>query len=626
MTADGVTYRLTLGSGGWVATRRTTGTGGGGTPGIPGGSGPTREDERKFSFNAESFGLKDEGDTTTGNKGTILVVGETEYSVYDLVGRGIVSRKQTYVEVARNKLRKIVETITKYKTLYDLEAIDPDVHIREGGLPNQDPLWEQAKIALQKIADGFQTRLSPGPWRGTTIEADEVDDVIEELNDVIEDLGSASGLEDGFTMPTGYTAQQIFDASISEIRFGSRGQTRFAAFATNSSDEAASAARWATGVFAYSPLERSAKADLPTRGQATYRGSTVAVAPTTDTFYSGDIELLVKFSTGRVDALIEDLVDEDGTSWTHDSKAVEYVHLPVARLTGDHNGGFSVSNQAARVRYEQAGAEGSVGGSDITGQFVNADQEVLGTWEIGSLLQGAFGVSKSTTTRETKPSFSDSGTVSVTAAGDSKTPDSSGYVTFKASDPLIKFDARTLYSSKRRTQSGARFVTEARSVIVKQIQALDILISADNDDAAPRTTLWNNSRNALNTIFGSSTTYENIASPYPTGNDKDTTARQKLVAARDALNSKSAFTNAIGSDDDDIFKGAGATADQVDAIFAAIPYDFKVEFDYTNYTRFGAWANPTRTHAAAAASFTDHGVLAYSPLAQTSLDSNDDQI
>ena len=57
---------------------------------------------------------------------------------------------------------------------------------------------------------------------------------------------------------TGYTAQQIFDASISEIKFGSRGQTRFAAFATNSSSEAASDASWSTNVFAYSPLERTA--------------------------------------------------------------------------------------------------------------------------------------------------------------------------------------------------------------------------------------------------------------------------------------------------------------------------------------------------------------------------------
>lgn len=622
----GVTYRLTLGTGGWIATERPPPTGGTGDPG-GGGSGPTREDERTISFESSNFGLKDAGDTSTGDEGTILVVGssgqtQAEYSVYDLVGRGLVSQKQTFVEAARKKLQTIVDKITEYHTkeIYERGIIDPNVDIGD----TSSGAWQQAKDALNGIASGFDARLSSTPWRGNTIEADEVEDVIDELNEVIQELSSASGLEDGFTIPQNHTAQDIFDAPMSKIRFGSTSNTRFGAYANNSGD--ATSGTWSSGVFAYSPLSKPDTGDLPTRGQATYRGRTVAVDPgaAARTLYTGDIELLARFSTGRISGLVENLVDEDGDAWIHNSTRVDYVLLPPATMSGDHDGGFSVTGANATVRYPPGfgSTETLVGSSEFKGQFVSDEREVFGTWKVGAVLEGAYGTTRSGTTPVTGPRPNDSGTNSLTKANDT-VPDTDGDITFISANPLVKFRASTLYSSKRRSQVGDRYVTEARNEIIEQIRQLGIASQITDTTArnSARTALWNKALAALGTIFGTSgVTYDNIPATIPSG---DTEAREKLTDMRDALSSQSSFSAALGNDDNDIFKGTtGVATTDVDDIFAAVAYRFGVQYDYTNYTRFGAWSNTSLGYANDTPAITQ-GVFAYSPLAQTDLDTTE---
>ena len=84
----------------------------------------------------DRFRFCDDCASATGDEGTFLQVGSSdqpkaEYSLYELLGRGgIVSRNRNYVQAAKEEIESIVDTIESYTTLYELEAIDPDEHIR----------------------------------------------------------------------------------------------------------------------------------------------------------------------------------------------------------------------------------------------------------------------------------------------------------------------------------------------------------------------------------------------------------------------------------------------------------------------------------------------------------------
>ena len=422
-TINGVRYRLTLGDDGWTATRRVSTPITGGTGGTGGGGTSTRTetDENELDFGEGEFRLCDDCSTETGDpkEGAYLEVGDNsenagkaEYSLYELLGRsGIASVERTYVEAAKEEIEGIVEAIRMRVNIYQLfedeDSNSADEHIRTGDGTNPG-LWTQAMAALKDIFGSAYDRSHP--WgRDNEVDFEDVDDVIEDLEEIVDALSSLSAFEDQFEdwFADEKDAEDYFEAPTSRIKFGSTRNTRFGVYSNKKADANAGAGDWGSGAFAYSPLEQPDADDLPTRGEAVYRGDTVAVDAdnTTDpAVYTGTIELNARFSTQRVDATITDLDDDDGDPWTHDifdNKDVESVLLPIAVF--DDDGEFS-QDGIATVRHPAGiGSDERVSASEFEGQFVDGGSEILGTWKVGTVLEGAFGIRRSSSSSATRP-------------------------------------------------------------------------------------------------------------------------------------------------------------------------------------------------------------------------------
>ena len=624
---DGTRYRLNLGDDGWTATRRTFPTFPGGTTGGDGGGGGTstrtETDENELDFGGGEFRLCEECSTEDGDpkEGTHLEVGDAtlnagkaEYSLYELLGRsGIVSEERTYVGAAKEEIEGIVEAIRGRITIYELfeddDTNNADEHIRRGDGTNPG-LWTQALAALKDIFGSSYTRSHP--WgRDNEVDFSDVDDVIEELEEIVDALSSLSAFEDEFEdeFEEGEVAADYFEAPMSRLKFGSTRNTRFGVYANKALDATAtSSGDWGSGAFAYTPLEQPETDDLPDRGEAVYRGNTVAVdSGPVPTLYSGTIELNARFSTQRVDAAITELENDDGEPWTHDGEDVESVLLPIAVF--DDDGAFS-QDGSAKVRHPAAfGGDDTVSASMLQGQFVDGGSEILGTWKVGSVLEGAFGIGRSSSSSATRPSVSDRGANSKVSLDNDIAPDDDGDITISE----IEFEATRLYGSKRGSDTGELWITSAKKGIDEQIKIVNLLISTE-DTTTNRGDIFGEARGALAMVFGT-TSVPDFAS-YPTTDtttEQDREAKSRLEKASRALSSKSRFKTALGSDE--IFASL-VDEDKVDDIFAAVPHKLSVEFDYTNhnYTRFGAWAKAIRGNAAADPDDPDTGVFAYSPL------------
>ena len=232
----------------------------------------------------------------------------------------------------------------------------------------------------------------------------------------LDSLSTLSKFEDDIfdQLITDASVEEVFEAPISKIQFGSSSNTRFAAYGVQHDDgSAVTPERWDVGAFAYSPLEVSNRTKVPNRGEASFQGDTVAVEASTETngapkFYSGDIELTARFSTGRVLALITNLRDEDNDLWTYKGDEVESIRLPIATLESGA-AQFSVSGtRTADLRF----VPGTQPNSTFQGKFVGDDEDeadaVIGTWDIDGVtdvqgeLTGAFGAEYRTTKRAGK--------------------------------------------------------------------------------------------------------------------------------------------------------------------------------------------------------------------------------
>ncbi len=582
---------------------------------------PTGNDKRGVYVPSDAmFGLKNEGASTVGNEGSILVVGATgnqvEYSVNDLVGRGTVTIRQTFAERAQKQLRDIIQTIEAYSRLYELEAIDPDDHI--GGTDGQ---WDEAKAVLNAIAAGMGTRLNDEPWSGT-LDFAEVDDVIAELEEVISELGSAGEIDAHYSpTDTDIDGDDIVTAAISQIRFGSSGNTRFAVYSIRPADQNVTSTGWTHGAFAYSPLDQPGSADLPQRGSATYKGSTVAVATSGDSvgeLYTGAIELTVQFSQRRVDGLVTGLVDSNNSGWEHDSNPTEAIRLPQATLQsrGDFTAGASGTGH---VRYPPAyGGEAPETASSLDGQILSDGREAMGTWKLGTILEGAFGTSRTSTTAPARPTVSDGGDNSKTGLGSSASDVGTSATLVEDGDLTlggITIDASRIYSSRSHSVSENTFVSEARRILSTQRSVLNL----EKREASPDPSVaWSAVEAAISTILSAFTW------PAIPGSDLDgiNDGINLIDDARAALGSTSRFLQELGTDDDDIFDGAlqgsATPPSEISDLFAARPSVFRAESDRTNYTRFGAWRNITQ-ETADADKATATGVYAYSPLEATNL-------
>ena len=718
-TVGGVRYRLTQASDGrWsaAAVRDTTTTDTGGI------GGPTTtdtvddftdgrfDDDLTTDPDLNTYGVKfttrGEQPINADDRGTKIVpqrsgASHVEFPVYDLMQQGLNTRERTYVEVAKAKLQEIVDIITLNKDLYARDARDPDDHIADDAsttAASGTGLWRLAEMAVGKIfgltaGNDMDGILGANPWSGLTLDVDEVDDVIEALEDTIAVLSDSGrfrreyeeqiadvnkGIDPGETATSDdldHDAADFFNGLMSRIRFGSTSATRFGAYVVKEASEfvstdraatfgdASDAARgaWTKGVFAYTPSDEPRATDIPDRGEATYRGTTVAVSEVDPdnrkgaTLYAGKIELVASFTRKSVKGTITELKDESGRTWVHDdgygNEEVKSIVLPDAHRETAAETGFyeerTASDNATAIFADTSLPNATGDGSKFRVQLVEDAGEALGVWEAFGL-EGAFGatrtgtVSKPTLPREVDRgggAHADSlhyltvvpGTAGTTGSGNPITADTEES-TFSLTRTDLGISSSTdaisdeefdrdftnleltdLYRRSRTGRSGSGFVSEARARISRLTSSLSDTNLPDRDTAA--TTI-------LTSLLGSSIG----------GKDVDatdvSTFRRDISRLTSALGSATRLHRAL-TDADGYLTGLESwDLDQATQVYSEKRWDFKYDFGHNKYTRFGVWSQiaPEAVADNVDGSTTDDdslphvGSFAYSPLAPAAAD------
>ncbi|MDE0622032.1 MAG: hypothetical protein OXH83_10205, partial [Bryobacterales bacterium] len=711
ITVGGNRYRLTQASDGrWsAATVRDPGT-----IDTGGVAGPTQTDEVDTFTDGRFDDDLTDGDTNTygvqlstrgeqpseaDDRGTKIVPQRTgtapagadhvEFPVYDLMQQSLVTRERTYVEAAKAKLQEIVDIIRLNKELYLRDARDPDDHIADVGTEAAPGLWRQAEMAVGKIfgltdfaAGTMQGILGSNPWSGLTLDANEVDDVIEALQDTIAVLSDADRFgreyEDQIdTIKKGtdgavgggddvdVDAADFFNGLMSRIRFGSTDSTRFGAYVVKNENDTATptpsdAARggWTKGVFAYTPSDAPSAGDIPDRGEATYRGSTVAVSPVAATgdvqdgnskgatLYAGKIELVASFTRKNVKGTVTELKDESGRTWVHDdgfgNEEVRSLVLPDAALstTAGETGFYEEpddSDSATAIFADTSLPNATSADAKFRVQLVDDAVEALGVWEAFGL-EGAFGATRTgTVSKPTLPREADRGggatsgsihyitnDTAGTGTGGPITPDTEESTFSLARDVLqiatdtgiisdeefnrdfTGLELTDLYRRSRTARAGSTFVSEART----QISSLRTGLADDNFATRLR-----DAGTILGTVLG-------ISGVRLTG-DTRSAASTELSRAVSALGSASALQRALA--DEGLFADSTTEFDTEEArqVYSEKRWDFNYDFGRNRYTRFGVWSQIAPDNAQGNVDGTDtdadstpaHGSFAYSPLA-----------
>ena len=348
--SDGTVYTLRMRGGVWEASPSTG-------PGIP----PDRPDPgtgRTFDTLKAYEGRRPElVADVTGIPGRVLRVGGLELSVSELFSRGGVTQSETFRDMARAKIRRL---LSQMKLLIQIaEAGDDDL---SSAIEDK---WDRSVLALEVLL-GREAQVVLGRFPQHNGEMDTARAVVV-LEDVIAALSSLRAFRravyDGvFRNSTSVdlgNADDVYGSlrTLSRVRFGWTENTRFGSFLKHEREaDAFDELRLldgedGMGVFAYSPLETARTANLPRGGEASYSGTTVAVSGGDDPeFYSGRIELLARFSARRVSALITDLERDDGKGWKYLLTEVESISLPNAFLGGIRSSAtFRTSGDASIV-------------------------------------------------------------------------------------------------------------------------------------------------------------------------------------------------------------------------------------------------------------------------------------
>lgn len=293
-----------------------------------------------------------------------------------------------------------------------------------------DAGWPKVVQELNAIFGGDPISFTKPIRAGET----DVGEAVDELEDLRDDLSDVAKFRSRFmtridaatTADADATADTIFNARKRVLALGASANTRFGVISTLSGTPTAVTvaggdATPAREPFAFSPLSPTPTAALPSRGIARYSGRTWAVDDEL-ALYSGSIELLASIGIQRVTATVSDLRRSDtNASWVHENKEVQRIELPQINQ-GDfdntnNDGSFDATSVTdAEVFYVQSGGffPARVSDSDLIGQFVgtetgqNAGRAVIGTWKVGSELDGSFGAERTRTNPTTLPSLTSS--------------------------------------------------------------------------------------------------------------------------------------------------------------------------------------------------------------------------
>lgn len=407
-------YRLRLSNGVWTASLYVPPIPGGGDPG--GGDIPPVAADDILSALPDEL-LDDDGafDTTSVTAAPIQTrVGSVSDDFSSFLGGGRYE-DDTFVETVIRAIDRILGPIEAQGLAdgTDSERFVAGILI--------DSYWPEVTSALDDI---FATSISftkPTDSGGT-----DVDEALSKLEDLRDDLSDVAVFKDRFQTQiaaaagknSGATGDNIYEARKHVLALGASTNTRFGVISTLGETITAEAAAGGTGSytpipFAFSPLAATQADSLPSRGTARYSGRTWAI-DSSQMLYSGSIELLASIAIEQVNATISSLRrSNDSASWTHNGKAVREITLPaINRGEFKDDGSFAVTKGGARVVYDEFGglSFADISGSALAGQFVGGSDDrspgvaVIGTWEVGTLLDGSFGAEHIGTNAATLPS------------------------------------------------------------------------------------------------------------------------------------------------------------------------------------------------------------------------------
>ena len=643
----GVTYILTQSGSNWSAARE----GGGTTPPV---TPPTPGDlttDTLETYEGVRPRLRDE-DGRGSSEGTQLDINGELYSLAELFSNGLIEEEDTFVDAARERIAKLKSDID---ALLSLSAGGTDL---SGEVERR---WDDVRDELNDLfpgeGDSMLSADTPKRSNGSIDVADTTDD----LNEVLLALQSLGNFEDALERGGIFEdasirssdISDVFDAqqSIERIGFGFTQNTRFGAYSKHERDRLGDslervAGEGGLGSFAYSPLDRARTADLPSRGDATYRGETIAASGGNESaIYSGAIELSVRLSTRRVAAFVTSLNDAStGEPWEYGSGSVDSIRLPDATLASTAGSFATGSNEVASVIYEARIGSPSprTVSSYYEGQFVGDNGDaVIGVWDLKSgtstVLTGAFGAEFVSTAEPVPPPQinDDDGEVSLTSINNE--PDRNGDIEIGARDAdgdRIELAASDLFGGGGAVIEGDSLLKIASDSLDAKRQILTVYIQIDEPSQSVRTGLWNDANEALEDYVFGSRVNDALGGSYPSGSSlasRDQDALEKLEDAILALSSARRFAESLESGG--IFEGLLGDDDDLDDydfndIFNAVSYRVTVTYGNSNYTRYGAWAKTARDYAVSESRddlppSQDPDVFAYSPLEQAVYSSGD---
>ena len=608
----------------------------------------------------------DDPDTVANEAGTTLNVGGRKFPLESLLASGSVKVSgESVVAEAREELESLRRQV---ELLVEALATDPETTL-ESHLRGK---WEQAQEAVDKIF---------GPGNVTLRSELRPDAVVAAFEELVAALASgaafeaatARGLGGVFNMAALSTgrAMTVYSATGSEAMatLGMTGETRYGALWSKVRKNGYAVDALALGVdgaelgaFAYSTIQSTAWThEIETGGSARYVGGTVAVSGN-GTTYEGDIELLIRFPTRSISAVVSNLENSMGVAWKHLNTHVDSIILPDAWLKTTADWSFQVrESDAARIRYAgfraQPGSLESTFEGHLLGTGEQAGSQAVGVWSVGeastnsSYLVGGFGA-ELVPGREGTRAVSDGGvrtgatvvpmgtelgngtlTLRGTRYGpDLSTPDFPDDEIQVLSDgrriedlfrvPLGSLFRRQgsewIYSGKRHVNVAQEEISRLRDQLIAWVR-LDDVSTLDN-----RQRIWD----AINQVIQSRLFGTQRTSRYPVreGNAHDARAFELIDAVLAALESRNELELALAgggifTDADDNPIRDTAASDIWDRAEARI----RLRLDSTDYTRFGVWRKQTSPNASAEYSDRLEGnengpsAFAYSSLRQTTV-------
>ena len=418
VTVDGAMYHVWMDDGALMGARFDGAIDGGNHTRMT--VGPKDDDDNVVIGNPSLSA--DDADTPGNELRTHLVVTGDEdtgmgmFSIGDLLGRGMASDEGArFIDEAVKAIEKVQADVSA------LLALDTKPGNLEGTGGILDGQWTKLKMALDPVF-GTDSDADTDPTSAVRTTAPREEDILDDIADILDALSS----EEAFVAATAEDGDGVFESQAlgaaaaakafnrltwaAEATLGMTGSTRYGTVArktsANAKKDPATGSNF--GAFSYSTMQETVRtadaAALSLTGIASYSGGTQAVNASGN-FYTGTMELQVRFKANTVSGVVSGLQDSDGLAWQHNFADVDRIVLDDGTLRRNakwtHTG---EAGSSATVFYTRdSGLLRPVSGITNTfdgillGQGADAGSEANGTWSIGTAggstyLTGGFGV------------------------------------------------------------------------------------------------------------------------------------------------------------------------------------------------------------------------------------------